>query len=102
MMTWLFRILYRGAHALFVVAFSLWGALLAVVGGAAALVPPQTTRPRLVIIGGGFTGCFVAKRLERFYETVLVDAKDYFEFTPSILRVVRRLSRGSKETQIFD
>ena len=31
MMTWLFRILYRGAHALFVVAFSLWGALLAAV-----------------------------------------------------------------------
>jgi apoptosis-inducing factor 2 len=41
-----------------------------------------------VIVGGGFTGCLVAKRVERFFETTLVDAKDYFEFTPSILRVL--------------
>jgi NADH dehydrogenase FAD-containing subunit len=82
------QLIYLIAHGIFVFAFSLYGAILALVGGAIALVPAPRQRPRLVIVGGGFTGCYVAKRVERYYETTLIDAKDYFEFTPSILRVL--------------
>jgi NADH dehydrogenase FAD-containing subunit len=82
------RVLYVLAHALFTLAFALYGLLLALFGAAIALIPSRRTRPRLVIVGGGFTGCLVAKRVERFFDTTLVDAKDYFEFTPSILRVL--------------
>jgi len=43
---------------------------------------------KLVIIGGGFTGSHCAKKLGEKFETVLIDDKDYFEFTPSILRTI--------------
>jgi NADH dehydrogenase FAD-containing subunit len=79
---------YSVAHALFVLAFAIYGAVMALVGGVISLVPAAKSRGRLVIVGGGFTGCYVAKRVERHFETTLVDAKDYFEFTPSILRVL--------------
>ncbi|PIN89465.1 hypothetical protein COU60_03655 [Candidatus Pacearchaeota archaeon CG10_big_fil_rev_8_21_14_0_10_34_76] len=42
---------------------------------------------RLVIIGGGFTGSLVAKALENRFQTTLIDTKDFFEFTPGILRL---------------
>lgn len=43
---------------------------------------------RLVIIGGGFAGAFAAKKLEDFFDLTLIDTKDYFEFTPSVLRTI--------------
>ena len=43
---------------------------------------------RLVIIGGGFAGTHIAKELEKKFETTLIDTKDYFEFTPGILRAL--------------
>ncbi|HTZ41821.1 MAG TPA: FAD-dependent oxidoreductase [Candidatus Omnitrophota bacterium] len=43
---------------------------------------------RVIVIGGGFAGSLVAKKLERKFEVVLIDAKDYFEFTPGILRIL--------------
>lgn len=43
---------------------------------------------RLVIIGGGFAGTTVAKLLEHELEVTLIDTKNYFEFTPGILRTV--------------
>jgi apoptosis-inducing factor 2 len=42
----------------------------------------------LVIIGGGFTGTTIAKSLEREMEVTLIDTKDYFEYTPGILRTI--------------
>eukprot|EP01130_Rhizamoeba_saxonica_P018060 TRINITY_DN8944_c0_g1_i1.p1 TRINITY_DN8944_c0_g1~~TRINITY_DN8944_c0_g1_i1.p1 ORF type:complete len:563 (-),score=137.61 TRINITY_DN8944_c0_g1_i1:50-1738(-) len=43
--------------------------------------------PDVVIIGGGFAGCKVARSLEKFGVGVtLIDEKDFFEATPSILR----------------
>jgi NADH dehydrogenase FAD-containing subunit len=45
-------------------------------------------RKRVVIVGGGFCGAFAALKLDddpRF-ETILVDTKEYFEYTPSILK----------------
>ena len=43
---------------------------------------------RVVIIGGGFAGSTVASKLEKKFNVTLVDAKDYFEFTPGILRTI--------------
>ena len=43
---------------------------------------------RVAIIGGGFAGAFLARTLERDFFVTLLDTKDYFEFTPSILRTL--------------
>ncbi len=46
---------------------------------------------RLIIIGGGFAGSRIAKRLEPLSRTLsvtLIDTKDFFEFTPGILRTI--------------
>lgn len=45
---------------------------------------------RVVIIGGGFAGSLVAQQLERDaqFSVTLIDTKDYFEFTPGILRTI--------------
>lgn len=43
---------------------------------------------RLVIVGGGFAGAAIAKQLEQEFDVTLIDTKDYFEFTPGILRTL--------------
>lgn len=43
---------------------------------------------RVVIIGGGFAGSNAARKLENDFNVTLIDAKDYFEFTPSVLRTI--------------
>ena len=43
---------------------------------------------QVVIIGGGFAGSSLAKRLEQQFTVTLIDTKDYFEFTPGILRTI--------------
>lgn len=43
---------------------------------------------KLVIIGGGFAGAKIAKHLENKFKTILIDTKNYFEFTPGILRTL--------------
>ncbi len=43
---------------------------------------------KLVIIGGGFAGTKIAQQLENDFETILIDNKDYFEFTPGILKAL--------------
>ncbi|KAG2175180.1 hypothetical protein INT44_007668, partial [Umbelopsis vinacea] len=55
-----------------------------------APLPAETdgTRKRVVIVGGGFTGCTVASILDPMsrFEVVLIDNKDSFEYTPSLIR----------------
>mmetsp|Transcript_12375 Transcript_12375/g.15393 ORF Transcript_12375/g.15393 Transcript_12375/m.15393 type:complete len:405 (+) Transcript_12375:127-1341(+) len=46
------------------------------------------TDKRVVIIGGGFGGTEVAKYLQHFARVDIIDTKEFFEFTPSILRAV--------------
>lgn len=48
---------------------------------------PQTLK-RVVVIGGGPTGLFCADRLRHHFEVTVVDSKEYFEFTPSVLRAI--------------
>ena len=43
---------------------------------------------RVVIIGGGFAGSTAARKLEDDFNVTLIDTKDYFEFTPSVLRTI--------------
>ncbi|MBI2102251.1 FAD-dependent oxidoreductase [Candidatus Woesearchaeota archaeon] len=42
----------------------------------------------LIIIGGGFAGSYIARKLEQQFHVTLFDTKDYFEFTPSVLRTL--------------
>lgn len=50
------------------------------------LFQPETNKKRLVIVGGGYAGVYAATYLEHLFETILIDPKHYFEFTPSKLR----------------
>jgi len=43
---------------------------------------------QLIIIGGGFAGAYIARKLESEFAVTLFDTKDYFEFTPSVLRTL--------------
>tara|TARA_Y100000310_G_scaffold70474_1_gene66159 strand:+ start:18776 stop:19813 length:1038 start_codon:yes stop_codon:yes gene_type:complete len=45
-------------------------------------------KKRVVIVGGGFAGSKIAKKLENSFDVTLIDNKDYFEFTPSVLRTI--------------
>jgi len=51
-------------------------------------IPPLENRKRVVIVGGGFSGTVCAQSLEDFFHVTLIDNKDYFEFTPSVLRTI--------------
>ena len=50
-------------------------------------IPPRVRR-RLLIVGCGPAGLFVAKKMapSKVFEVVVVEPKDFFEFTPGILR----------------
>eukprot|EP00747_Dinoflagellata_sp_TGD_P019827 gnl/TRDRNA2_/TRDRNA2_127435_c0_seq1.p1 gnl/TRDRNA2_/TRDRNA2_127435_c0~~gnl/TRDRNA2_/TRDRNA2_127435_c0_seq1.p1 ORF type:complete len:648 (+),score=110.77 gnl/TRDRNA2_/TRDRNA2_127435_c0_seq1:59-2002(+) len=41
---------------------------------------------RLLVIGCGFAGLYIARALASEFDVVVVDPKDYYEFTPGILR----------------
>ncbi len=43
---------------------------------------------QVIIIGGGFAGSYAARTLEKDFAVTLIDNKEHFEFTPSILRSV--------------
>lgn len=45
-------------------------------------------KKKVVIIGGGFAGSLVAKKLEKHFDVTLIDTKNYFEFTPGVLRTI--------------
>jgi len=43
-------------------------------------------KPRVLLIGGQFTGNFCARDLKKHFHVTVVDAKEYFEYTPGVLR----------------
>lgn len=51
---------------------------------------------KIVIIGGGFCGTHTAQQLENEFEIILIDTKDYFEFTPGILRTLVQPEHAKK------
>jgi len=46
---------------------------------------PAGTR-KVLVIGGQFSGTFVARDLRNKYHVTVVDAKEFFEYTPGVLR----------------
>jgi NADH dehydrogenase FAD-containing subunit len=59
---------------------------------------------RVVIIGGGFCGALAARLLDKRKDTevVLIDKKDYFEYTPSIHKVIFNSGYFKKITVPFN
>ena len=43
---------------------------------------------KIVVIGGGFAGSMVARKLVNKCDVTLIDTEDFFEYTPGILRVL--------------
>lgn len=43
---------------------------------------------KIVVIGGGFAGSYITRKLENKFDITFIDSKDYFEFTPGILRTI--------------
>ena len=49
---------------------------------------PATDHPRVVIVGGGFAGITLAKKLrDRDYQVVLLDRNNYHTFQPLLYQV---------------
>jgi len=44
------------------------------------------SKPRCLVIGGQFSGNFSARDLRKQFHVTVVDAKEYFEYTPGVLR----------------
>lgn len=55
---------------------------------------------KVVIIGGGFAGARCARLLEKDFDVTLIDTKNYYEFTPGILRTLVSPSHV-KEVQVL-
>jgi len=47
-------------------------------------------KPRCLLIGGQFTGNFCARELKKQFYVTVIDAKEYFEYTPGVLRAFVR------------
>lgn len=53
-------------------------------------------KKKVVVIGGGFTGSYCAKNLQENFDLTLIDTKEYFEYTPGILRTIVQPSHVRK------
>eukprot|EP00931_Biecheleriopsis_adriatica_P022904 TRINITY_DN14591_c0_g1_i1.p1 TRINITY_DN14591_c0_g1~~TRINITY_DN14591_c0_g1_i1.p1 ORF type:complete len:457 (-),score=93.78 TRINITY_DN14591_c0_g1_i1:180-1550(-) len=51
-----------------------------------SLLPTGGSKPCVLVIGGQFSGTFCARELKNDFDVTLVDAKEYMEYTPGILR----------------
>eukprot|EP00429_Kryptoperidinium_foliaceum_P018199 CAMPEP_0176044254 /NCGR_PEP_ID=MMETSP0120_2-20121206/21964_1 /TAXON_ID=160619 /ORGANISM="Kryptoperidinium foliaceum, Strain CCMP 1326" /LENGTH=150 /DNA_ID=CAMNT_0017377661 /DNA_START=87 /DNA_END=535 /DNA_ORIENTATION=- len=43
-------------------------------------------KERVLLIGGQFTGNFSARELKKKFHVTVIDCKEYFEYTPGVLR----------------
>jgi len=48
--------------------------------------PSGDSKKRVLVIGGGFSGLLAARDLAKKFNVTVVDAKEFFEYTPGILR----------------
>jgi len=56
---------------------------------------------KVLIIGGGFAGFVVARHFRKHFDCTLIDAKEYFEYTPGILRAFVHPSHLSELTFLY-
>lgn len=56
-----------------------------------------------MIIGGGFAGLRIAKKSisSSIFSTLLIDSKDYFEYTPSVPRAIIQPERSEAISVAF-
>ena len=45
-------------------------------------------KPSVVIVGASFAGLWAQRALSSRFDVTLIDLKDYFEYTPGVLRLV--------------
>ncbi|MDH6354266.1 NADH dehydrogenase [Dysgonomonas sp. PH5-45] len=51
-------------------------------------IPECSSKKRIVIIGGGFAGLHIAKKIDsRYYQTVLIDKVNFYQFQPLLYQV---------------
>jgi len=54
-----------------------------------AIIIPETSKKRVVIVGGGFAGISIARKLDsKLFQTVMIDQNNYHQFQPLIYQVV--------------
>mmetsp|Transcript_74709 Transcript_74709/g.139463 ORF Transcript_74709/g.139463 Transcript_74709/m.139463 type:complete len:458 (+) Transcript_74709:77-1450(+) len=46
----------------------------------------EVVKPKALVIGGQFSGNFTARELKSKFDVTVVDAKEFFEYTPGVLR----------------
>jgi len=87
-------VFFSSADAVLWLLFNLWGILRHLVESIVFCIlylfvgRQPKNQPLLVVIGGGFAGALITKKLENRFSVTLVDNKDYFEFTPSVPHVL--------------
>jgi len=50
------------------------------------MAPSPVGKRKVLVIGGQFSGGFTARELKSKFSVTIVDAKEYFEYTPGVLR----------------
>ncbi|CAK0807913.1 unnamed protein product, partial [Prorocentrum cordatum] len=63
--------------------------------------PPARRRRRALVVGGGLGGLAAARELRRQFRVTVVDAKEYFEFAPGILRAFVEPRRWDSLTFLY-
>jgi len=58
-------------------------------------------KPSVVVVGGGFAGLAACRRLRKRFNVVLVDAKEYFEYYPGILRAYLHPAEHGKLSALY-
>jgi len=51
---------------------------------------------KVVVIGGGFAGSTISRKLENSFNVVLIDCENFFEYTPGILRTLVEIEHIKK------
>lgn len=59
-------------------------------------------RPRLLVVGGGYVGCDIARRLENELDVTLIEPKTAFVHTPAMIRALVRPDLRDRAIMPYD
>ena len=77
-------VLLETLDAVLVAAFSVLSVFSSVVG---LLLRDDSPKPSVVIVGASFAGLWAQRALAGRFDVTVIDLKDYFEYTPGVLRL---------------